>query len=137
MTPSEALAAVVSGEDAAIFGYSVAGAHLADGGRRRALTGLDAHRANRDRAAADLVAASATPPPPAPAYELPADVDSAAAARALMALVDNRLVGLYADAAAATTDADRRWAARTGAECAMRAVTWGAPPQAFPTGSVQ
>jgi hypothetical protein len=51
-----------------------------------------------------------------------------------MALVDNRLVALYADAAATLATADRRWAARTAAECAMRAVTWGEEPQAFPTG---
>ena len=135
MTLPQALAAVVSGEDAAIFAYSVAGAHVAGGGRRKALAGLDAHRSNRDRASAGIVAASATPPGAAAAYELPVTVDSPDTARELMALVDNRLVGLYADLAEASTGPDRRWAARAGAECAMRAVAWGAAPQAFPTGS--
>jgi hypothetical protein len=51
-----------------------------------------------------------------------------------MALVDNRLVGVYADAAEAADGATRRWAARMAAEAATRAVAWGADSQAFPTG---
>jgi hypothetical protein len=133
MTPAEAWSAVVSGEDAAIYAYSVAGARLADGPRQRALAGLDAHRSNRSRAAAAVTAAGGTPPAPAAAYELPDDVDRRAGARAAMAGVDNALVATYADAAAATTGDDRRWAARTAADYAARAVGWGAAPQAFPT----
>jgi hypothetical protein len=134
MTVPPALAALVAGEDAAVYAYSVAGAHVAGARRRQALVGLDTHRANRDRAASLIVAAGAVPPGSAVAYTLPGPLDTPAAARALMALVDNRLVGLYADAAAALTGADRKWAAQTAAECAMRAVDWGAAPQAFPAG---
>lgn len=133
MTPAEAWAAVVRGEDAAVYAYSVAGARVADGARRRALAGLDAHRANRSRAAALMTAAGAVPPPAEAAYELPADVLTRAGARSAMALVDNALVAVYADAAAAAEGDDRRWAARAGADCAVRAVSWGASPQAFPT----
>ncbi len=132
MTPLEAWSAVVEGEDAAVYAYSVAGAQVAGGGRRKALAGLDAHRANRSRAAGIIVALGGSPPPAAPAYDLPADVDRAAVARDTMADVDNALVATYADAAAASQADDRRWAARTGAECAVRAVVWGAAPQAFP-----
>ena len=135
MTPVEAWGAVVSGEDAAIYAYSVAGARVAGGARRRALAGLDAHRASRSRAASLVSAAGGTAPPAAAAYELPADVATPEGARATMASVDNALVATYADAAAASLDADRRWAARTGAECATRAVAWGAAPQAFPQAS--
>jgi hypothetical protein len=135
VTPAEAWGAVVEGEDAAVFAYSIAGARVGSGGRARALNGLDAHRSHRDRASAMVVAAGATPPAPSPAYDLPFPVDSAKAARRLMALVDNRLVALYADAAEATQGDERRWAARIGAESATRAVAWGAAPQAFPTGS--
>ena len=134
MSVQPALAALVAGQDAAIYAYSVAGAHVAGKGRRKALVGLDAHRMNRERAASLIVADAGTPPGSATAYTLPGPVDSPASARALMALVDNRLVGLYADAAASVNGPDRRWAAQTAAECAMRAVGWGAAPQAFPTG---
>lgn len=136
MTPAEAWAAVVSGEDAAVFAYSIAGARVGSSARSRALNGLDAHRAHRDRAAALVVDSGGTPPTPAAAYDLPFDVDSARAARRMMALVDNRLVGAYADAAEATTGDERRWAARIGAENATRAVAWGTDPQAFPVGDV-
>lgn len=129
-----AWAAVVSGEDAAVWAYSVAGARVPDAARARALAGLEAHRAHRDRATALLIEEGGTPPAVPAAYELPFATDTAQAARRLMALVDNRLVALYADAAAGSVDADRRWAARTGAEAAIRAVAWGAAPQAFPTG---
>ncbi|MEI6363653.1 MAG: DUF4439 domain-containing protein [Actinomycetes bacterium] len=132
MTAAEALSALCSGEDAAIYAYSVAGARVAGARRRRALTALDSHRAHRDRIASMIVAADGTPPGSAVAYALPGPVGTPAAARELMALVDNGLVGLYADAAATLTGADRRWAVRTAAECAVSAVDWGAQSQAFP-----
>ena len=136
MTPAEAWAAVVAGEDAAVYAYSVAGARVPAGARGRALAGLDAHRAPRDRATALLVKAGGTPSPPPAAYALPVDPARAREARRLLALVDNRLVALYADAAEAEQGPARRWSARMAAEAASRAVAWGAEPQAFPTGEV-
>ena len=79
-----------------------------------------------------VVAAGGTAPAAAAAYELPDDVATARGARAAMASVDTALVATYADAAAAATGDDRRLAARTAADCAVRAVAWGAAPQAFP-----
>lgn len=134
MTPVEAWAAVVEGEDAAVYAYSVAGAHLPEPVRTRALAGLAVHRANRDRAIAAIVAAGGEPPGGAIAYELPANAASPAGARALMAEVDNRLVASYADAVAATTGDERRTAVRTAVDYAVRAVGWGAGTQAFPSG---
>jgi len=134
MSAADAMAALVSGEDAAIYAYSVAGARVAGAKRRRALTALDSHQSHRDRAASIIVAAGGTPPGSAVAYTLPAPVDSPSVAKSLMALVDNRLVGLYADAASGLEGAERRWAVRAAIECATRAVTWGTEPQAFPVG---
>lgn len=133
MTPAEAWSAVVRGEDAAIYAYSVAGARVPARAERRALVALDAHRAHRSLAAAAVVAAGGTPPPAAASYALPDDAGTRAGARALLASVENALVAVYADAAAASQAADRRRAARQAAECAVRAIEWGAPPQAFPT----
>jgi hypothetical protein len=132
VTPAEALAAVVAGEDAAIYAHEVAGARLPDTARQRARTALDSHRAHRSQAAAMLVAVGGTVPGAAAAYALPADVSKPKGARATLATVDNALVGTYADAAAALGGEDRRWAARTGAEYATSAVIWGADTQAFP-----
>jgi hypothetical protein len=133
MTPEEAWSAVVRGEDAAVFAYSVAGARLPEGRQARVLAALDQHRANRSRAAALVAAAGGTPPEPEAAYDLPPDVNRAAVARATLADVENALVAVYADAAAASAGDDRRQAAHQGADCAVRAIGWGAEPQAFPT----
>lgn len=131
MTPGEAWAHVVAGEDAAVYAYSVAGARVSQ--RRQVLAGLAAHRARRSRAATIAQEQGVTPKPPAPAYELPSNVQRAAIARQLLADVDLALVAAYADAAAASAGEDRRWAARTAAASAVSAVGWGAPSQAFPT----
>lgn len=133
MTPVEAWSAVVAGEDAAVYAYSLAGALLPTDARRRALAGLDEHRAARSRAAGLVTAAGGVAPPAAASYDLPGPVRTARQARDLMAQVDNALVAVYADAAGATAGPDRLWAARTGAANGARAVTWGAASQAFPT----
>ena len=133
MTPVEAWSAVVAGEDAAIYAYSLAGAQVPLEARRRALAGLDEHRAARSRAAGLVTAAGGTAPPAAASYDLPGPVSSPRQARDLMAEVDNALVAVYADAAVTVMGPDRLWAARTAAAHAARAVSWGAASQAFPT----
>lgn len=133
MTPVDAWIAVVAGEDAAIYAYSIAGGRVSGGDRRRALAGLEAHRRRRSRAASIVTASGGTPPAAAPAYDLPDTVAKARAARRLMADVDVALVPLYADAAGASADDDRRWAARCAADSATSAVAWGSEPQAFPS----
>lgn len=132
MTPAQAWTSVVAGEDAAIYAYSVAGARVPDADLRRARAGLDAHRERRSRASLLAADAGGSVPAPQPAYELPGDVVRPRDAAALLADVENALVAVYADAAAASSDADRRWAARCAADCAASAVEWGAPSQAFP-----
>ena len=132
MTPAEAWAAVVAGEDAAVYAYSVAGARVSPGDRRRSRTGLDAHRERRARASTLTIAAGGTVPSPLSAYALPDGVDQPRTAARTLAEVDNALVAVYADAAAASQGEDRRWAARSAADCASSAVAWGAAPQAFP-----
>jgi len=133
MTPIEAWSAVVNGEDAAIYAYSVAAAQLLGRDRRQGQAGLESHRQRRSRAAAALTALGAPAPSGASAYDLPSEVSRPRVARRLMADVDLALVGVYADAAASSTGADRRWAARSAADSATSAVAWGAAPQAFPT----
>jgi hypothetical protein len=128
MTRDEARAAVVRGEDAAVYAYSIAGARVPAG--RRALAGLDAHRAARDSVAAIMQ----PPPEPAPAYAFPTEPASPSQARDLMAYVDNALVPLYADLAAVASGDERRRAVLQAQACATRAVSWGAASQAFPSG---
>ncbi|MFM8350561.1 MAG: DUF4439 domain-containing protein, partial [Actinomycetales bacterium] len=95
---------------------------------RQALAALQAHSTWRDRWAL------ATPDAPAPAiaYDLPVADPNRAQVRDLAALVENRLVPIYAELAAAASGDTRTAAVTAAAECATRAVTWGALPQAFP-----
>ena len=131
MTPVEAWTAVVVGEDAAVQAYGIAGAQLSGAERRAAQAGLDAHRLRRSRAAEALTAAGGQAPSASETYALPPRVRRPRVARALLAEVDLALVGVYADAAAASAAEERRWAARCAAECSAAAVSWGAPTQAF------
>ena len=130
MNHDEAQTAVVRGEDAAVYAYSIAGPRVP--AQRRALSALDAHRQARDLAAATLSA----PPPPASAYALPIQPDTPTHARELLAHVENALVPVYADLAAVTTGDARRRAVIAAQVCASRAVSWGALTQAFPQGQV-
>lgn len=123
-----ALRAVIAGEDAAVYAYGIVAAH-AGAAAPRAERALAAHQRWRDRWSAALGA----PVDAAVAYELPERVVDAASARALAALVERRLVPVYADLAAASTAAERDDAVRAAAQCAQRAVRWGAPTQAFPS----
>lgn len=127
MSGTEALRAAIAGEDAAIYAYGIVAAH-AGAGRARAERALAAHRRWRDRWAALL----GEPVDAAVAYELPARVTGPVAARELASLVERRLVPAYADLAAALDGAERDDAVRAAAQCAQRAVRWGAPAQAFP-----
>ena len=132
MTLQEALNAAIAGTDATIYAYGVAAGQLKGSARRRATSALVAHERWRDR----WTALADNPPAPAVAYELPARVESPQAARDLAALVENRLVAVLADLAAAAPAGEpagiRPDAARAAGQCAQRAVRWGAAPQAFP-----
>lgn len=133
MSAEQAWSAVVTSEDAAIYAYSVAGARVASSERRQAQAGLDAHRQRRSRAANLVRESGGSVPAGASAFALPADVDRPRVARRVLADVENALVAVYADAAAAATGPERRWAARAAVDCGVSAVAWGAAPQAFPT----
>lgn len=127
MTLDEARIAVVRGEDAAIYAYTIAGARVT--AWRRAETALDAHRTARAVAAATLSSA----PEPSAAYILAIRPDSPDQARALLAAVENALVPVYADLAVTANGDERRQAVMAAQACATRAVAWGAPSQAFPS----
>ena len=123
-TPIEA---VLAGESAAVFAFGIVAGQSRGTQRRRALAALRIHEQWRDRWAAG------SPAPAAVAYTLPVPVTDAASARMLAQAVENGLVGLYADLAAASSDAERLDAVRAAQQCATRAVRWGADSQAFPT----
>lgn len=132
MTENEALAAAISGEDAAVYAFGVVAAYVRPADRERALTQLDRHRRARDSLAAELVALGGTPPPAAAAYDLPVQVSNSRNAKEVAGYVLLRLVGPYATLAS-VANADRRAGyVDVATAYATRAVSWGAEPVAFP-----
>lgn len=127
-----ALQTVLAGEHAVVYGYGVAGAHLDGAEQARATRGWDRHRADRDAVEVLVASRSATPEPPRAAYALPSPVTNAREARLLIALLEERLATVWADAVAAL-DGELRSRAATGvSEAALAAVAWGAETGAFP-----
>ena len=132
MTPAEALAAAISGEDAAVYAFGVAGAHLEGDDVAVAIAALDIHRSRAASLRHTLAETGATTPTPAAAYELAFPVLDSLSARRLAATVEARLAGIYAQLAAAMLQDERRSASLTARECASQAVLWGGVPTAFP-----
>ena len=124
-----ALGAAIAGEQAALYAYGLAGPHLDDADRDRALGGLAAHRARilvlRQRA-------SSNEEPGTPGGYDVAPPSSPTDARALLAEVESRLSAVYADLAAAATGEERGEAGLAACECEVRAIGWGGAPEAFP-----
>lgn len=127
-----ALQAVLAAEHAVIYGYGVAGAHLNGAARRDAERGWTAHRARRDALQGRLSAAGAQPVPPAPAYALPAPVDSRRSARALLILLEERLAAVWADAVGELVGDLRGFAVDGLTEAAVAAAQWRRSSVAFP-----
>ncbi len=125
---------IAVGEEAAVYAYGVLAARFPAGDERnRAADLVVVHARARDRARAALAEQDSQPDLPA-VFEMPFPVDSSTAARRLAALVESRLVDVYASAAPEFEGGERRTVVATGAECAARSVTWGARPAAFPGG---
>lgn len=127
-----ALQAALAGEHATVWAYGRAAAELSGAGRQDALELLDAHREARDELRRQVVALGEEPVAAAPAYAEPFAVSGRRGARRLLAHVELGLVSTYADLAARSPEAARRASARSSAGSAVRAVQWGADPEAFP-----
>ncbi len=137
MTRSTALANVVIAENAAIYGYGIVAGQLSGRAARRARRALQEHEQLRDQWTAALVANGDSVPTPQVAYAMPFPVYTPQSARALAAVIDERIVGWYADLAGVGTPDERRAAVEQARICATRAVVWGASPRAFPGENIE
>jgi hypothetical protein len=127
-----ALQAALAAEHAAVYGYGVAGAHLAGRGRALARRDWAAHEAARDALAAMLTARGVTPVAAATSYQLPFPVTSARAAVALAALLEDRVAACYLALVALTDQGLRMLGARSLAAAALRAAAWRGHTVPFP-----
>jgi hypothetical protein len=128
----DALQAAVAGEHAAVWASGRAAGELAGRRRDAARRELDAHRRARDELRRQVRALGAIPLEAAVAYVEPFPVQGSSGGRRLMAHVNTALAATYADVGAASEPAARREAVQRSSEAAVRAVEWGADPEAFP-----
>lgn len=114
----------LAAEHAAVFGYGVVGARLADGDRDAAEGAEIAHRGRRDATAALLSGRGEDPVAAEPAYQLPFPVTDRNAAVKLALQLEDRVAAAWRAALPATKGDVRRTALAALTDCALRAVRW-------------
>ena len=127
-----ALQAALAAEDAAIFGYGVAGAHLA--GNRLAAAEQDwtGHNRARDALAGLISRLGAVPVAAQAFYRLPFGVHDAASAAALAAYLEDGVTRAYLGLVAVSDPGLRGYGALAMQGSAERAAYWRGRTQAFP-----
>jgi uncharacterized protein DUF4439 len=127
-----ALQAALAAEDAAIFGYGVAGAHLSGKSQSAAEQDWTRHNEARDTLTAMISALGATPIAALPSYRLPFAVHDAASAEALAAYLEDGVTRAYLGVVAVSDRQLRTFGALAMQVCAQRAAFWRGSTQAFP-----
>jgi hypothetical protein len=131
-TGVSALQAALAAEDAAVYGYGVAGAHLTGGGQQAAAQDWTAHREARDTLAAMISALGGTPTAAQAFYQLPFAVRDASSAKALAAYLEDGVTRAYLAVVALTDQRLRTFGALAMQVPAQRAAFWQGRTQAFP-----
>src|SRR6266480_7562451 len=127
-----ALQAALAAENAAIFGYGVAGAHLTGSSQAAAQRDWTGHNQARDALAAMISARGAVPAAAQAYYQLPFRVHDAASATALAAYLEDGVTQAYLGLVAVSDQRLRRYGALAMQQAAQRAAFWRGTTQAFP-----
>jgi hypothetical protein len=135
--PVAALQAALAAEQAAVYGYGVAGAHLGGENQATAQQYWTAHREARDTLTAMISARGATPVATLAYYALPFPVTNAASASALAAHLEDGVTAAYLDLVALPLSAADSASLRTFGALGMqasagRAAHWRGSTVAFP-----
>jgi hypothetical protein len=131
-TAVPALQAALAAENAAIFGYGVAGAHLAGNSLAAAEQDWTRHNEARDTLAVMIRQLGATPAATQAFYQLPFRVHDAASAAALAAYLEDGVTRAYLGLVAVSDQQLRRFGALAMQNAAQRAAFWRGSTQAFP-----
>ena len=132
MAEVDALNNALGGEYAAIYAYGIIAAHLTGSDRTRALAVMADHRQKRDLLRDSIISLGGTPAAAAAIYQLPAEVTTAAEARDLAALIEDRLSGQWAAVASVSKGADRNAAALVSVACSVRSTSWTGEAPVWP-----
>ncbi len=127
-----ALQDALAAEDAAIFGYGVAGAHLAGSRHAAAEQDWTEHNRARDTLTAMISRLGAVPVTGPAFYRLPFPVQDAASAMALAAYLEDGVTRAYLGLVAVSDPALRDFGALAMQAAAERAAYWRGSTQAFP-----
>jgi hypothetical protein len=127
-----ALQAALAAEDAAVFGYGAAGAHLAGSSKSAAVQDWAAHNQARDRLAAMIAGFGAVPAAARAFYQLPFEVRDAASAMALAAYLEDGVTRAYLGIVAVSDRRLRTFGALAMQGSAERAAYWRGTTEAFP-----
>ncbi|MGO9081687.1 MAG: ferritin-like domain-containing protein [Streptosporangiaceae bacterium] len=127
-----ALRRALSAEQAAVYGYGVLGAHLSWGPQASAITGWKAHQQARDDLGELLQARGIPAPSAAVGYQLPGPAGTAAQARSLAVLIEDRVAAAYLGVVALSERSLREFGARQLRAAALRAAAWRGGTIAFP-----
>jgi hypothetical protein len=127
-----ALRDALAAENAAVFGYGVAGGRLTGAQWTAAQRGWAAHEAARDTLTSMLLARHVQPEPTSAVYGLPFPVPDARAAADLAAYLEDRVAQAYL-ALVGVGDAALRAVGASGLRnAALRAAAWRGSTLAFP-----
>ena len=127
-----ALQGALAAENAAIFGYGVAGAYLTGRQRATATAYWNEHRSARDTLASLLRARGQQPAAAADTYKLPFGVHTAAEAVSLAIFLENGVTAAYLGLVGAGDAGVRALGARAMQDAAIRAMAWRGSTVAFP-----
>jgi Domain of unknown function (DUF4439) len=128
----QALQAALAAEDAAIFGYGVAGAHLSGSRKAAAEQDWTRHNEARDTLTAMVSALGATPAAAQAYYQLPFEVQDAASAAKLAAYLEEGVTRAYLGVVAVSDKRLRAFGALAMQGPAERAAFWRGSTEAFP-----
>jgi hypothetical protein len=127
-----ALQAALAAEDAAIYGYGVAGAQLSGTSQTTAQQYWTEHRQARDKLAAMITARGATPVAAQAYYDLPFPVSDAVTARELAGRLEDGVTAAYLGIVAVSGQQLRTFGAVAMQRPAERALYWRGSTVAFP-----
>ncbi len=127
-----ALQAALAAENAAIFGYWVAGAHVKGSSLAAAEQDWTRHNEARDTLAAMIRRLGAVPAAAQAFYQLPFRVHDATSAMALAAYLEDGVTKAYLGLVAVSDQRLRRFGALAQQGPAQRAAVWRGSTQAFP-----
>ncbi|HXL92351.1 MAG TPA: ferritin-like domain-containing protein [Streptosporangiaceae bacterium] len=128
----QALQAALAAEDAAIYGYGVAGAHLSGSQQATAQQYWTSHREARDALTDMITARDATPVAALAYYDLPVTVTDTATAATLAATLEDGVTAAYLGMVAVASRRLRQYGALAMQDCAVRAAYWRGSTAAFP-----